>query len=73
MKCKASDQTELSNTHVNLTNVIADDVKHDEHASGMASLNKRLKISFAAEVGVEPIKILHPVAMISIWSIGDNW
>lgn len=62
----------LADVHVNLADVVPDDVEHNEHVSGVASLNQRLKIGLAAEVGVEAIKVLHPVAVIAVGSIGDH-
>ena len=62
----------LADVHVNLADVVPDDVEHNEHVSGVASLNQRLKIGLAAEVGVEAIKVLHPVAVISVGSIRDH-
>ncbi len=59
--------------HVYWTNVIANDVKHDEHVSGVASLNQRLKVRFAAEFGVETVKILHPVTVIAVRSVCNDW
>lgn len=59
--------------HVYWTNVIANNVKHDEHVSGVASLNQRLKVRFAAKVGVETVKILHPVTVIAVGSVCNHW
>ena len=59
--------------HVDWTHVIANDIEHDEHVSGVASLDERLKIRLAAEVGVETVKILHPVTVIAVGSVCNHW
>jgi hypothetical protein len=69
---RARNGIQVWSAHVDWTHVIANDIEHDEHVSGVASLDERLKIRLAAEVGVETVEVLQPVAVITVCSIGDH-
>jgi hypothetical protein len=40
-----------------LANVVANDIEHDKHVSGVAILDQRLEIRLCAKVGIEAVEI----------------
>jgi hypothetical protein len=62
----------LASSHVDGTNMIRYDVKHDEHVPRVTRLNQSLKISLAAELWVQAVQILHPIPVIPVCSLGND-
>jgi hypothetical protein len=55
------------------SNVVSNDIDHHCDSFGVGSVNKRFKVVFASEVGVDLLPVSGPVAVVSWFQVVNNW